>query len=298
RVGRRGLASAAIEGIMATAAPFVAVMDADHQHDPALLPAMLDAVARGQADIAVASRFAPGASTAGWGEPARERRSALANRLARALTGTELTDPMSGYFLSHAERLRALAPRLSGIGFKIFLDILATSPERLRVAEFPLAFAARATGASKLDRVIAFEYLVALYDRYLGRIMPTRFALFGTIGGAGIGVHLAVLVALFRAAGVGFVPAQAAATVVAMTFNFALNNALTYADKRLHGPRALLRGWAKFCATCAVGAVANVAVAGLLVARGGHWLLAAVAGIVVGAVWNYALSSRFVWGRY
>ena len=298
RLGRRGLASAAIEGIMATAAPFVAVMDADHQHDPALLPRMLAAVADGAADLAVASRFMAGASTAAWGQPGRERHSALANRLARMLTGTELSDPMSGYFLASAERLRALAPRLSGIGFKILIDILATSRERLRVAEFPLAFVARAAGKSKLDRVIVFEYLVALYDRHLGRIVPTRFALFGTIGGAGILIHLAVLAGLYRGLGTAFVPSQATAAVVAMSFNFVLNNALTYADKRLRGPRALLRGWAKFCATCAVGALANVAVAGLLVGRGGHWVPAALAGIVVGAVWNYALSSRFVWGRY
>jgi dolichol-phosphate mannosyltransferase len=157
---------------------------------------------------------------------------------------------------------------------------------------------ARAAGKSKLDRVIVFEYLVALYDRHLGRIVPTRFALFGTIGGAGILIHLAVLAGLYRGLGTAFVPSQATAAVVAMSFNFVLNNALTYADKRLRGPRALLRGWAKFCATCAVGALANVAVAGLLVGRGGHWVPAALAGIVVGAVWNYALSSRFVWGRY
>jgi dolichol-phosphate mannosyltransferase len=298
RVGRRGLASAAIEGIMATAAAYVAVMDADHQHDPALLPAMLAAVSEGRADIAVASRFVPGASTAAWGEPAREKHSVLANRLARALTGTELSDPMSGFFLASAERLRRLAPRLSGIGFKILLDVLSTSPERLRVAEFPLAFAARAAGTSKLDRVIVFEYLVLLYERYLGQFVPTRFALFGTIGAAGIAVHLAVLAVLYRGLGTRFVVAQTAATVAAMSFNFLLNNGLTYADKRLRGPLPLLRGWLRFCATCAVGAVANVAVAELLVERGGSWVLAALAGIVVGAVWNYALSSRFVWGRY
>ncbi|WP_170004460.1 glycosyltransferase, partial [Pseudopontixanthobacter vadosimaris] len=65
RMGRRGLSSAAIEGMLATAAPHVAVMDADHQHDPSLLPAMLAAV-RGGADVAVASRFAPGGSVADW----------------------------------------------------------------------------------------------------------------------------------------------------------------------------------------------------------------------------------------
>ena len=298
RIGRRGLASAAIEGMCATAAPLVAVMDADHQHDPALLPAMLAAVERGECDVAVASRFIAGASAQGLASARRERGSRLANRIARRMVGIELSDPMSGFFLLPAATARRLAPRLSGIGFKILLDLLASAPGSLRVREFPLAFAARRTGESKLDRAVAFDFLVGLYDKTLGRLIPTRFALFGTVGGLGVLVHVAVLALVFRGLGTTFVPAQALATFAAMTFNFWLNNWLTYRDRRLRGARALMRGWAGFCATCAIGAVANVAVAGLLAGRGIHWLLAAMAGILVGAVWNYALSSRFVWGRY
>lgn len=298
RIGRRGLASAAIEGMLATAAPYVAVMDADHQHDPALLPQMLAALESGEAEVCVASRFAPGASMADWHEPTREKRSELANRLARRLTGVTLTDPMSGYFMLRAETLRAVAAKLSGIGFKILLDILSTAPEPLRVREFPLAFAARAAGESKLDRAIAFEFLVGLYDKTLGRVIPTRFALFGTIGALGVVVHLAVLALLFRAAGTSFLVGQIGAVIAALTFNFVLNNELTYADKRLHGLGALVVGWGKFALTCAIGAFANVGVAEALVAREVHWVLAAVAGIVIGSVWNYALSSRFVWGRF
>ncbi len=298
RIGRRGLASAAIEGMCATAAPFVAVMDADHQHDPALLPAMLAAVEADDCDVAVASRFVPGASAQGLASARREQGSRLANRIARRLAGVDLSDPMSGYFLLPTATARGLAPRLSGIGFKILLDLLASAPQALRVREFPLAFAARRSGTSKLDRAVAFDFLVGLYDKTLGQVVPTRFALFGTVGGLGVLVHLAVLALLYRGLETTFVPAQALATFSAMTFNFWLNNWLTYRDRRLKGATALLAGWAGFCATCAVGAVANVAVAGLLLERGLHWLLAAVAGIVVGAVWNYALSSRFVWGRY
>lgn len=298
RIGRRGLASAAIEGICATAAPFVAVMDADHQHDPALLPAMLEAVESGRADIAVGSRFMPGASTDAWQDASRERQSAFANSIARRVTGVELSDPMSGYFLLRADRFRAVAPRLSGIGFKILLDILSAARPALRVAEFPLAFAARREGVSKLDRAVAFEFLVGLYERTLGRVVPTRFALFGTVGAVGVAVHMAVLAALLFLFGSGFALAQSAAVIVAMTFNFWLNNWLTYRDQRLRGGRALLAGWLGFCMTCGVGALANVAVASLLAARGFHWALAALAGIVIGSVWNYALSSRFVWGRY
>ena len=297
RIGRRGLASAVIEGACATAAPVVAVMDADLQHDPALIPDMLEHLRSGAADLVVASRFAEGASADGLPSARRERGSRLANRLARMLTGVELSDPMSGFFAIETARLRGLAPRLSGIGFKVLLDILSGSPERLRVAEVPMHFAARRAGESKLDRAVAFEFLVGLYERHLGRIVPTRFALFGTVGGAGVLVHLSVLALVFRMLGSGFTAAQALATFAAMSFNFWLNNWLTYRDQRLRSVPAVLRGWAVFCVACSVGALANVALASLLQARGTYWLLAALAGIVVGAVWNYALSNRFVWGR-
>ncbi len=298
RIGRRGLASAAIEGFCATAAPFVAVMDADHQHDPELLGSMLDAVRREEADVAVASRFAPGASTQDWAAPERERLSSFANAMARRLTGADLTDPMSGYFLLRSETARALVPRLSGIGFKILLDLLATSGKTLSVQEFPLKFAKRREGESKLDRAILFDFLAGLYDKTLGRVIPTRFALFGTVGALGVIVHMAVLALLLLWLEEAFTIAQAGAVFAAMSFNFWLNNWLTYRDQRLRGPGAVLRGWLGFCATCAVGAFANVAVATLLESQGIYWALAALAGILIGSVWNYALSSRFVWGRY
>ncbi|WP_336978051.1 glycosyltransferase family 2 protein [Altererythrobacter fulvus] len=308
RIGRRGLASAAIEGMCATAAPIVAVMDADHQHDPALLPGMLQAIESGEYDVAYASRFCEGASTEAWNRPDRVKASGLANSLARKMTGVELSDPMSGYFMLRAETLRADAHRLSGVGFKILLDILATVDRPLKIKEFPLEFAARAEGESKLDRTVVFEFLVGLYDKWLGRIIPTRFALFGTIGAAGVVVHMAVLATfLHLAGGDGFVfgrwitqfdVGQTVASIVAMTFNFVLNNALTYADKRLTGAGPLLRGWLRFALTCSVGMLANVGVAAALVRSGFHAYPSAIVGILVGSVWNYALSSRFVWGRF
>ena len=307
RIGRRGLASAAIEGMCATAAPIVAVMDADHQHDPALLPGMLAAVESGDYDLSYASRFAEGASTEEWGRPDRVKVSGLANRLANNVTGLELTDPMSGYFMLRTATLRHLAPRLSGVGFKILLDILATADTPMRVKEVPLNFAARAEGESKLDRTVVFEFLVGLYDKWLGRIIPTRFALFGTIGALGVVVHMAVLASFMGLVGKPFVfghwvttfdAGQTLAAVVAMSFNFLLNNELTYADKRLRGFGPLTAGWARFALTCSVGLLANVGVAGALVRMGFHTYGAAIIGIIVGSVWNFALSSRFVWGRY
>lgn len=310
RIGRRGLASAAIEGMCATAAPIVAVMDADQQHDPALLPGMLAAIESGEYDLAYASRFAEGASTEEWGRPDRVKASGLANRIANKVTGIELSDPMSGYFMLRAETLRADAHRLSGVGFKILLDILATVDKPLRVKEFPLNFVARVEGESKLDQTVVFEFLVGLYDKWLGRIIPTRFALFGTVGAMGVAVQLGALWVLLKlVAGERFVygnwsesatfnTANALAAIIAMTFNFVLNNELTYSDKRLRGFGPLLRGWAQFALTCSLGLLTNVGSAAVLKTIGFHDVIAVVVGIVLGSVWNFALSSRFVWGKY
>lgn len=310
RIGRRGLASAAIEGMCSTSAPIVAVMDADHQHDPALLPGMLKAVASGEFDIAYASRFAEGASTEAWGRPDRVKASGFANRIANKVTGVELTDPMSGFFMLRTQTLRADAHRLSGVGFKILLDILATVDTPLRVKEFPLNFAARAEGESKLDQTVVFEFLVGLYDKWLGRIIPTRFALFGTVGAMGVLVQLGALwVMLHVVFGERFVYgnwsesttfniANTLAAVVAMTFNFVLNNELTYSDKRLRGFGPVMRGWAQFAVTCSLGLLTNIGSAAVLKTIGVHSVLAVIAGIVLGSVWNFALSSKFVWGKY
>ena len=310
RIGRRGLASAAIEGMCATAAPIVAVMDADQQHDPALLPGMLAAIESGAHDVAVGSRFAEGASTEAWGRPDRVKASGLANKLARKMTGVELSDPMSGFFMLRAETLRGDAHRLSGVGFKILLDILATIDAPLRIKEFPIAFAARTEGESKLDRTVVFEFLIGLYDKWLGRIIPTRFALFGTVGAMGVVVQFAGLWAILHLLlGERFVyghwsqdtlfnVANTLAAMLAMTFNFVLNNELTYADSRLRGFLPLLKGWAKFAATCSLGLLTNVGSAAALKAMGFHEVIAVLAGIVLGSVWNFALSSRFVWGKY
>jgi dolichol-phosphate mannosyltransferase len=299
RIGRRGLSSACIEGMCATAAPLVAVIDGDLQHDEALLPAMLDALqAEAGLDLVVGSRFCDEGGTGEWDRD-RVAKSALATRLSRYVLKADLTDPMSGFFMIRSALVRELVPVLSGIGFKILLDIMTASPRPLSFRELPYVFRTRELGESKLDYVVALEYLIALYDRMFGRFVPVRFAMFSAIGALGFGVHFAVLWLMFRAGGASFVSGTIVATAVAMTFNFFLNNALTYREQRLRGFGALFGGWVSFCVVCSVGAVANVGVAAFMHnVEHGDWRWSALAGLVVSAVWNFALSSRFTWGRY
>ncbi len=298
RIGRRGLSSACIEGMCATAAPVVAVIDGDLQHDETLLPSMLDLLKSEEIDLVVGSRFVSGGGTGDWDRD-RVVKSAFATKLSRRVLKADLSDPMSGFFMIRTGVVRNLAPELSAIGFKILLDLLTASPEPLRFVELPYTFRCRTEGESKLDHVVAMEYLIALYDRMFGRVVPVRFAMFSAIGVLGVGIHMGALTALFVGLGSEFVLAEIVATLVALTFNFFLNNALTYRDRRLKGWRQLADGWVSFAVICSVGAVANVGIAAFLYEmRDGAWAASALIGVLVGAVWNYALSSKFTWGRY
>lgn len=293
RLGRRGLASACVEGMLATAAPYLAVIDADLQHDETLLPAMLDVLRRGETDVVIGSRYQDSTEVPGWDE-SRQRMSRVATRLGKLLLRADVADPMSGFFMIRREAFEPVARHLSGTGFKLLLDILASAPEPLRVRELPYTFGLRQNGESKLDTRVALDFLMMTLDKLTGGIVPARFILFAGVGAAGVLVHLAVLQLAFVGAGLSFIVSQTVATLVAMTSNYAVNNELTYRDRRLRGA-AWLRGWVSFVLACGFGAVANVGVSATLYADATPWLLSALAGIAVGVVWNYVVTAFYVW---
>jgi len=295
RIGRRGLASACIEGMLASAAPVFVVMDADLQHDESRIPAMLSALRAEGAELVIASRYTAGGAIGEW-DRTRAFMSRVATRLSRVVCRQRISDPMSGFFMITAEALDGCVRRLSGKGFKILLDIVASSPAVLRVAEVPYTFRERLHGESKLDSLVMWDFGMLLAEKTIGRYVPVRFFAFTLVGGAGVLVHMAVLAALRAAAQVGFSNAQAVATIVAMIFNFWLNNLLTYRDRRLRGSR-WFTGLLSFMAACGLGAVANVGIASYLFASHTQWVIAALAGIAVGAVWNYAITQLYTWGQ-
>jgi dolichol-phosphate mannosyltransferase len=297
RIGRRGLSSACIEGMLATSAPFVAVMDGDLQHDETLLPQMLQAIKSQDLEIAVGSRYVDGGGVGDW-NARRRSMSRLATRIGQILIHADLQDPMSGFFMVRSDVLRGCVRRLSGVGFKILLDIFSAAERPLRFVEIPFTFRQRQSGASKLDHAVLWEYLLMLLQKLAGPLIPVRFIAFSLIGGLGVFVHMAVLWPVLKLAGdQAFVIGQSAATLVAMTTNFLLNNIITYRDMRLRG-RRLLWGWLSFVAACSVGALANVGIASYLFQAGrSGWLLSALSGILVGAVWNYAVTAVYTWRR-
>jgi dolichol-phosphate mannosyltransferase len=293
RIGRRGLSTAVIEGMLASSAPYLAVIDADLQHDEKLLPRMLATLKLDGLDIVVGSRYVAGGATGDW-DKGRAVMSSIATRLARLVVAAEIADPMSGFFMLSRRAFERTARRLSGNGFKILLDLFASAPTPYRFRELPYVFGQRIHGESKLDSLVIWEYLMLLLDKRVGRWVPVRFVLFAAIGGSGVIVHLAALrLALIY---LNFPVAQALGTVCAMTTNFLFNNMLTYRDQRLYGLK-LINGLLSFYAVCSIGAVANVGIASAVFGEHYSWWISGLAGSAVGVVWNYAASSVFTWRR-
>ena len=295
RIGRQGLASACVEGMLATSARYIAVMDADLQHDESILPSMYARIKSEQLDLVIGSRNIEGGDR---GEMARRRAalSGLGSRLSRAVSKCELTDPMSGFFIVDRNFLEEVIYRLSATGFKILVDLVASAQRPIRFAEVPYRFRNRQRGESKLDINVGLEYLQLLLDKLIGGMLPARFVMFGLVGGLGLLVHLAVLALLYWYARYEFLYAQAVATVAAMTFNFLINNLTTFRDRRLRGWR-IVTGLAMYYLACSIGAITNLSFARFLLGAGLPWYLAGILGMAVSSVWNYGVNAIFTWRR-
>jgi dolichol-phosphate mannosyltransferase len=294
RIGRRGLASAVIEGALSSSADYIAVIDGDLQHDETRLPVMLAALQTGQHDLAVASRHVAGGDDGGLSGRWRHVLSDGGIKLAQAFLPVRLNDPMSGFFMLPRPLFEDLARGLNGQGFKILVDLVLSSPHPLRVLEIPARFRERVAGESKLDALVIMQFFGLLLDKVFGGLLPLRFFSFALVGGLGVIVHLFILGGLRHFTPLGFEVEQGLATLVSMVFNFQLNNAITYRDQRLRGPR-LWRGLLLFMVVCGFGAIANVGIAQVLYEQHTTWTIAGSIGALIGVVWNYAVSATLVW---
>lgn len=300
RIGRRGLSSAVIEGISASAAPYFAVVDADLQHDETVLPKMF-ARAKAGDDIVVGTRYGGEGSVGGGLSSAREAGSRLATQLSTLITGVRMSDPMSGFFLMRREVFDEVAPTLSREGFKILLDIIVSATRfrsrhdrALKIGEVSYTFRARHAGESKMNPLIVVQFLGLLLSKLSRGLLPTSFLLFSMVGGSGIFVHMATLWVAANLLDFNFTNSQLVATLVAMTTNYVLNNELTYADKKLRGARFWL-GLLSFYAICSLGMLANISVAVMAFNEGGGVLLAGFIGAIMSVVFNYSVTRVFTW---
>ncbi len=294
RVNRLGLAGAVIEGVLSSSADFVAVIDADLQHDEQILPKLYRGMIGG-GDLAIGVRV-PDETVEQGLSPARQRLSAAGAELFKRMSGLSVSDPMSGFFMTRREIVTAIASKLSPDGFKILVDILLCAPPGIKIVEIPYVFRKRQAGESKLSAVVGLDFLGLIAHHATAGLLPIRFALFAAVGASGLIVHLAVLKILIGLYGpTEFGVEQLVATLAAMTSNFLINNEVTYRENRYRGWRKLV-GLGSFALVCSVGAIANIDIASWLYYQSQQvWWLAGVSGALVGVVWNYAVSSAFVW---
>ena len=285
RVGRNGLTQTCLVAMLASGARCVAMLEPDAL-DEKLLAGMLERLRGGDADLVVATR-----RRAGGSGPRRMVRGVL-SAITRRVLSTDMSDPTSGFFMMRRDALETLTPSLSSLGYQVLLDLIATARGRLRVVELA-AEGGDARGARTSELKLALELLALMMAKFTGDAVSIRFLLFCLVGLSGVGVHLALLdAALF--ATLHFTAAQTVATIGAMVWNFTLNNAVTYGDQRLTG-WAYVTGLVRFMIICGIGAVSNVGIASFIYAHDNTWWIAGLGGAVMGAVWNYAVSSVFVW---
>ena len=295
RIGRRGLSSACVEGMMSSSANYLAVMDGDLQHDESLLPIMFDIMTHEEVDLVVGTRYMEGGGVGDW-DKRRQASSRWATQLSQKLLGVNLKDPMSGFFMIKRKAFEFCVANLSSMGFKILLDIVASAPKPLVFKEVAFQFRERHSGESKLDQRVIWDYFLLLIDKKLGSHIPASLISFGIIGSLGVLVHLSILGVSLNVLNLIFTQAQVCAVFGAMVFNFYLNNILTYRDQKLSGLDWYI-GLIKFMLTCSVGAVANVGVACFIYKGYGYWVFSGLAGILVGVIWNYVATSLIVWPK-
>ena len=306
RTQGRGLSRAVIDGFLASSSDYVGVIDADLQHDPAILPQMTAALDAG-AEIAVGSRYREGGGTGTWNS-VRRFQSWVATKLAHTFLGVELSDPMSGYFILPRASFNRIYRQLDSSGFKILLEIVARlAPSRIE--EVPYTFRARIAGESKLSLRVVLQYLGQLWRlSSVSRYMSVRFIKFAIVGASGTIVNLCAFLAFAALLGLRDWRISGLATLFANFTNYLLNNAWTFVD-RGHRGWSLLRGYASYLGFSLVGMSAStLTFAGLSfayrtfldVAQGtkAPYILALafqLVGILAGTIFNYELNKRFTW---
>lgn len=307
RRNNRGLGKAVIDGFVAACGDAVACIAANLQHDPAILPTMLQHLQAGT-DLVVGSRYVAGGGTVQWGR-IRRLESWGATKLAQWLLRVNLKDPMSGYFMMRRDDFLRIHRTLDGNGFKILLEIAARlKPSTIR--EVPYTFGQRIAGKSILSAGIVAAYLRQLWHlSFLENYLPTEFVKFALVGGSGLAVNLATMSVIFGLSSWRDWRASALATLVATVSNYILNNLWTFRD-RSHTGLTLVSRYLHYLFISLLGlGITTASYVGLTsgiyrivretgntsTMRDATLLLCQCAAILLGMWSNYALNRHITW---
>ncbi|MGA9659144.1 MAG: glycosyltransferase [Asticcacaulis sp.] len=295
RINERGLSSAAIKGWDMAHGKYLGVMDGDGQHDPKAILAMAEIILKGDKDLVCVSRYI------GKSETGLSFFRDLGSRAATLATGlvlrVPLTDPMSGCFMMTRDYYMSARKKLTGVGFKILLDVAASSPIQPRFTEVKASLRQRQGGESKLDIRVVLDLAALLVEKATGGVMKARFVLFAGVGMSGVVVSaivLALFKILFGNSDAEFGIAQFVAIMVSMTSNFFINNAITFRDKRLKGA-AMWAGMFGFYLACAPGAVLNWFIGVALKSMHVEFILAGVVPAFLIGILNFWFVKMLAW---
>ena len=306
RINERGLSSAAIKGWDIAHGRYLGVMDGDGQHDPQAILALARMIMQGDKDLVCVSRYLGKSETGlSWFRD-------LGSKVATAATGlvlhVPLTDPMSGCFMMTRDYYLSARPKLTGVGFKILLDVAASTKVKPRFGEVKAALRQRQGGVSKLDLRVVLDLGALLIEKATGGVMKARFVLFAGVGVTGVIVYTLILIAghkldPMRGSWQAFefkvrykdLIDYGLAIWLSMTWNFFANNLITFRDKRLKG-WAMIRGLFGFYFACSIGAIFSLGLSVLMKEHlHVHWLVAGVSAALMSGVWNYWASTLLSW---
>jgi dolichol-phosphate mannosyltransferase len=282
-----GLGAAVVQGLRVARAPWVCVMDADLQHPPELVAALLEQAESRDIDVVVASRYCEQGETGsfGWARAMASRSTTTAARLLFPRRLRTVTDPMSGFFLVRRDAVDV--DRLRPRGFKILLELLVRHPD-LRAAEVSFTFGERRFGRSKAG--------IREAVRYLSLLARLRFARFGAVGLSGLVVNTAVLAFLTDFVGLFYVVSAVFATQVSTLWNFCFTEFWVFSDRaarRGRGSRMALFFLMNNAALALRGPLLIVLTSGL----GIHYALSNVISLASLTLLRFALADTWIWAK-
>ncbi len=289
-----GLSSAVIVGMGNVNSDYICVMDADLQHDEAIIPTMLNIAEIDKKNIVIATRYNQAGNLSAF-SPIRKCISYIATQLAEFLLPIKVSDPMSGFFLIHREVYLSARDKLSGIGFKILLDLIFSSDIKLHYSEVSYKFGKREFGKSKLNFEVILDYLLLLIYHKLHIHIPKTYIYFAICGAIGAIIHYITFMIQFLYFDLPIFNAHVVSAFMAILVNYNLNNFITFKKKR--GVKSPAKSFIAFLIISLFGILISGSITEKLYNLSGLWLLASVFGVIMASVWNYVLSKIIIWNK-
>jgi len=297
RQNERDLSTAVIAGWRVATGDVLGCMDADLQHPPEKVAALVQRLRQTNADIVIGSRHVKGGGVSNW-SVLRRFVSWTATLMATfILPGTlgKALDPMSGFFLIRRRVVERVA--LNPIGYKILLEVLARG-DYSTVEEVPYVFEERAQGGSKMSSKTVVHYLTQLACLSLETGEATRMVKYGLVGLLGALLNFSVVRYLQNNSGWALETASIPGVAAAIVNNFLWNDLFTFWEARKASPGFgnFLGRFLAFTFFSSAGALLNVLILWTLhLALGLPQVPSLIFAIGVAGIFNFMINANLTW---